>query len=440
MVVEERVWSVSEINSSVRSLIEQTLVPAWIRAEVGTLNIHRSGHVYLTLKDKKSQIRGVFFRGASRARAMSLQVGMEVEVFGRLTVYEARGEYQVSVSQMRPVGVGNLQQRFEELKNKLQKEGLFDPARRKRIPMLPRIIGVVTSPGGAAIKDFLQIINRRFPNVRIKIYPAAVQGKGAELQIVRGIEYLNRFSDIDVIVVTRGGGSMEDLWPFNEEVLARAIVASRIPIISAVGHEIDFTISDFVADMRVPTPSAAAELVVASREELQQRIDSLTKHMKHALEMKFVNYSRRYETVSNSYAFKEPAHMLREKQQRLDDLSHSMEVAIVHSAEQVSHRIATASKTLNGSMKYSSEQVRARIETAINSMESIVLFKLEMLNSKLTGIEGRLRALNPLAVLDRGYSILTDKDSGDPIVNTNVKSGTKLTAQVAQGRFDVIVE
>ena len=439
-MLEERIWSVSEINSSVRALIEQNLVPTWIKAEVGTLNLHRSGHVYLTLKDKKSQIRGVFFRGAGQARSMNLQVGMEVEVFGRLTVYEARGEYQVSISQMRPVGIGNLQQRFEMLKNKLHAEGLFDPALRKQIPMLPRTIGVVTSPGGAAIKDFLQIINRRFPNIRIKIYPAAVQGKGAELQVARGVEYLNKFSEIDVIVVTRGGGSMEDLWPFNEEILARAIAGSRIPIISAVGHEIDFTISDFVADMRVPTPSAAAELVVASRDELGKRIDFLTKHMKHALEMTFVNYTRRYEAVANSYAFKEPAHMLREKQQKLDDLSHSMEVAIIHSSEQISQRIDTASKAMENAIVHSAEQVRVRVDTASKAMETSVLFQCERFKSRISGLEGRLNALNPLAVLERGYSVLTDKKSGQPIVDANVLPGTKLSARVAHGILDVVVE
>jgi len=438
--MEERIWSVSEINSSVRALIEQSLVPAWIKAEVGTLNVHRSGHVYMTLKDKKSQIRGVYFRGAAQARAMRLQIGMEVEVFGRLTVYEARGEYQVSISQMRPVGIGNLQQRFEALKNKLQAEGLFDPAAKKAVPMLPRTIGVVTSPGGAAIKDFLQIINRRFPNIHIKIYPAAVQGKGAEVQVARGVEYLNKLPEVDVIVVTRGGGSMEDLWPFNEEVLARAVAASKTPVISAVGHEIDFTISDFVADMRVPTPSAAAELVVGCRDELTQRLTTLTKHMKHSLEMTFVNYSRRYEAVSKSYAFREPAHMLREKQQRLDDLSRSMDVAIVHSAEQVSNRIDRASKALETAILHSAEQVSVRIDRATKSMENAARFKGEKLKSSLAGLEGRLRALDPHAVLERGYSILTDKETGKTVLNADLKSGTKLSARVAHGELNLSVE
>ena len=439
-MVEEKVWTVSEINSSVRVLIEQSLVPTWIKAEVGTLNIHRSGHVYVTLKDKKSQIRGVYFRGSAQARAINLQVGMEVEVFGRLTVYEARGEYQVAISQMRPVGIGNLQQRFEALKHKLHMEGLFDPTRRKPIPMLPRKIGVVTSPGGAAIKDFLQIINRRFPNIQIKIYPAAVQGRGAELQVARGVEYLNQLPGVDVIVVTRGGGSMEDLWPFNEEVLARAIAASRIPIISAVGHEIDFTIADFVADMRVPTPSAAAELVVGSRDELSQRLITLTKHMKHSLEMTLVTYTRRFESVANSYAFKEPAHMLREKQQRMDDLCRSMEVSIIHSAEQVSNRIDRASKAMETAMIHRADQVSNRIDTAAKELGTAAKFQVERLKARVSGIDGRLKALNPLAVLDRGYSVITDVQTGAAVLDPDVPSGTKLSARVAHGHLDLIVE
>ncbi len=417
-MAEERVWSISEINAAVRELIEHSLIPTWIRGEVGTLNIHRSGHVYLTLKDKKSQVKGVYFRGAGLARQMNLHVGMEVEVYGRLTVYEVRGEYQFSISQMRPVGLGSLQQRFEELKNRLHREGLFDPQLKKPIPMLPRKIGVVTSPGGAAIRDFLNVIERRFPNINVKIYPASVQGAGSELQVARGVDYFNHIGDVDVIVVTRGGGSMEDLWPFNEEVLARSIGASHIPVISAIGHEIDFTISDFVADLRVPTPSAAAELVVGCQDELTNRLNFLNKHMKHALEMTLMNYSRRFTAVSKSYAFREPAHMLREKQQRLDELTHSMEVSIQHKADSTKSKLESAEKSMLHAVEYHSERLKSRINS----------------------LEGRLNALNPMAVLERGYAIITDKSTNKSVLDADLAAGTKLTGRVAHGSLDLVVE
>ena len=257
----EQIWSVSDVNRAVREIVEGSLLPFWLRGEVGSLVIHRSGHVYFTIKDTRSQMRGVFFGGAAACTKLGVANGTLIEAFGNLTVYEVRGEYQFSARQLRLAGIGDLQLRFEAVKNKLAAEGLFDPGRKRPIPVLPRRIGVVTSPSGAAIRDFLQIINRRFPNVNVRIYPCAVQGAGAAEQVARGVDFFSRTRGADVVVVTRGGGSMEDLWPFNEEVVARAVAACSVPVISAVGHEIDFTICDFAADLRVPTPSAAAELV-----------------------------------------------------------------------------------------------------------------------------------------------------------------------------------
>ena len=228
---DEKIWRVSDVNAAIREIVENSLMPFWLEAEVGTLSIQRSGHVYLTFKDEKSQLRAVFFGGAAQCEAMNLRIGTAVEVYGKLTVYEVRGEYQFSIKMMRPVGMGELQRRFEMLKTKLEAEGLFDPARKKTVPVLPGRIGVVTSPEGAAVRDFLQIINRRFPNIHIKIYPSPVQGKGAEIKLAAGIEFFNRHKCVDVIVITRGGGSLEDLWPFNEEILARAVAASIKQII-----------------------------------------------------------------------------------------------------------------------------------------------------------------------------------------------------------------
>jgi exodeoxyribonuclease VII large subunit len=393
---DTKIWNVTETNNIVREIIEGSLMPFWIQGEVGTLNIHRSGHVYLTLKDKNSQLRSVYFNGANQARQLNLRVGTTIEAFGKLTVYAARGDYQFSIRQLRPVGIGDLQQRFEELKQKLLSEGLLDPQYKKKIPSLPKHIGIVTAPGGAAIRDFLQIIKRRFPNIQIKIYPTPVQGKGAELSIAKGVEFFNRYNQVDVIIVTRGGGSMEDLWAFNEECLAREIAASDIPVISAVGHEIDHTICDMVADLRVPTPSAAAELVIGSQEELKNSLTQIKRRLASQLKLTFESASRRYERLAESYVFKEPERLIKEREQYLDGLNEKM------------------------------------IDT--------FTLKLERHNATIKQLKGQLEALSPYAVIQRGYAMLTDLETNTPITTTNIPSQTELKAIVADGTLNVIVK
>jgi exodeoxyribonuclease VII large subunit len=393
--MEQDIWKISDVNNAVKQVIEGALGPFWLEGEVGTLTIHRSGHVYLVLKDKRSQLKAVFWKGAQKIRQMQLETGTKIEVFGRLTVYEVRGEYQFSIQSVRPVGIGDLQQKFEEIKRKLEAEGLFAQGRKKTIPLLPRVIGVVTSATGAAIQDFLNIINRRFPNINVKIYPASVQGKGAEKEVVAGITFFNIKYPVDVIVVTRGGGSMEDLWAFNDEGLARAIAGSTVPVISAVGHEIDFTICDFVSDLRVPTPSAAAELVIGNQEELKRKIYDLDKHLNSSLNLYFEKVSRKYELLANSYVFKDPLRMIYEKQQYVDECMQKIKVA-----------------------------------TAI---------KIEKSKSGLLTAEAGLNALNPSAVLKRGYSILKDKETQQIITSSKVEKGTGITAVLKDGDLDLVV-
>ncbi len=411
----EKIWSISEVNGCVREIIENSLLPIWVGGEVGNLNIHRSGHVYMTLKDARTQIRAVFFGGADQARRMNLQAGMAVEAYGKLTVYEARGEYQISLKSIRPLGLGELQRKFEELKSKLASEGLFDQERKKTLPLLPGRIGVVTSPGGAAIRDFLQIINRRFPNINIKIYPAAVQGKGAEKKLAAGIEFFNRSCPVDVIVLTRGGGSLEDLWPFNEEVLARAVAVSGIPVISAVGHEIDFTISDFVADLRAPTPSAAAELVIGRQEEFSETLEYHKRRMRHSLELTYSKLSRRFEAAAKSYVFREPLHLLREKQQKLDELSRNMESSAVSLLDEHRRKLEELSRNLKDCSRNTRNQ----------------------LNTRLEQLSGRLYAMSPAAVLQRGYAVITDPETGKVVRSPKVPAGKNLTALVAEGILNI---
>jgi len=394
---EQHVWTVSELNRAVKDLLEQTLQVLWVGGEVSNLTIHRSGHVYFSLKDSRGQVSAVFFRGADIARRLELRSGLEIEALGRVSVYEPRGVYQIIVDRIRPKGVGALQQQFEELKKKLRGEGLFDEERKRAIPALPRCVGVVTSPEGAAVRDFLQILNRRFAEMHVRICPAAVQGEGAAAQIADGIRVLNEAEACDVIVVTRGGGSLEDLWAFNEEALARAIAGSRIPVISAVGHERDFTIADFVADLRAPTPSAAAELVIAKKAELVEQITSCRQRLRTLLQLTLSECRRRLERAAGSAVFREPASLVRMYQQRLDELS----------------------LRLSRSLDQHTERARARLDQAA----------------------GKLGALNPRQVLARGYAILMSERTGKAVrAAGEAQAGDAIRGVLAKGELGMVVK
>ncbi|MEI8245911.1 MAG: exodeoxyribonuclease VII large subunit [Lentisphaerota bacterium] len=438
---DEKIWRVSDVNAAIREIVENSLMPFWLVAEVGTLSIQRSGHVYLTFKDEKSQLRAVFFGGAAQCEAMNLRIGAAVEVYGKLTVYEVRGEYQFSIKMMRPVGMGELQRRFEMLKAKLEAEGLFDPAGKKPIPMLPGRIGVVTSPEGAAVRDFLQIINRRFPNIHIKIYPSPVQGKGAEVKLAAGIEFFNRHKCVDVIVITRGGGSLEDLWPFNEEILARAVAASRIPVISAVGHEIDFTICDFAADLRVPTPSAAAELVIGRRDELQARLKRARKDMSGTLLMMIQKLKSRFNDAAQSYVFREPANLLRQKQQLLDELTRNMTVAVERRQAKAGSDFSILQNRLKSAAPFALIKAeRMATDRLVQSIKHAASFISERLRNRLSEASSRLNNVNPRNVLKRGYAILTDPGTGKPVKDPELPQGARLKAVIAAGTLDLTVE
>src|SRR6059036_360063 len=269
---QRKIYSVSELSFEVREMLERRFIDIWVEGELSNCKTSTAGHLYFTLKDDRAQLPAVCFRNSARLLRFRPENGKLFRARGRVSTYEGRGEYQIIVEVLEPAGLGALQLAFEQLKEKLEKEGLFRTERKRPLPSLPRKVGIVTSPTGAALRDFLSVLKRRHNAVNVLIYPAEVQGGGASLQIMEGIDYLSRNTDVDVIVIARGGGSMEDLWPFNEERVARAIVRSHKPVISAVGHEVDFTISDFVADLRAPTPSAAAEIVIQSKEVLAQRV------------------------------------------------------------------------------------------------------------------------------------------------------------------------
>lgn len=393
----DRIWSVSELNHAVKQLLEQTLQPIWLRGEVSDLTVHRSGHVYFSLKDSNAQLSAVFFRGAQIARRMKISNGMELEVLGRATVYERRGRYQLIVNRLRSRGVGRLQQEFEKLKRGLREEGLFDEERKLSVPMLPKRVGLVTSPQGAAIRDFLRIIERRFADIHIRIVPVAVQGECAAGEIATAIDFLNRADACDVIVVTRGGGGLEDLWAFNEEAVARAVSASQIPVVSAVGHERDFTICDFAADMRVATPSAAAEMVVAAKAELNQQILTAGRRLSTGLQLKLSRLRARFERASHSYVFREPGNLVRNYQQTLDEL----------------------------------------LVRLPNTMAKL----FERAHYRIDGAAGKLTAMDPGKVLERGYAIVRDSVSNDVLRQAgSVCPGDSITAVLGRGSIKATVD
>ena len=387
---DRHIWSVTELNSAVRDLIEGSLLPVWVAGEVGNLTLHRSGHAYMTLKDANSQIRAVFFGGASVCARLKIQEGSKVEAAGRLTCYLPRGEYQLNIKSLRPMGIGDLQQQFEEMKRKLAEEGLFDESRKKPIPFLPTRIGVVTSPEGAALQDFLKIALARFPMLTIRIYPSPVQGKGAEFQIAEGVRYFNLKRNVDVIVVTRGGGSLEDLWPFNEEVVGRAIAESRIPVVSGVGHEVDFTIADFAADLRAPTPSGAAELIVPEKAAIDDLLSTQKGRIRAAITLCYERAKGNLETLLNSEPLRKPAFFVMEKSQQIDLTLKEME-----------HLLKTS------------------------VMES---------DRSLSALTEKLQAVSPYSILNRGYSMIFGPDGRTPLTDpAAAPAGTPLTAHLAKG-------
>ncbi len=313
------IYTVSRLTTEVKNLLEQNIAEIWIEGEISNFRRPSSGHLYFTLKDSQTQVKAVMYRSSAGKLPFKPEDGMKVLAFCKVTVYERSGQYQIMVNIMEPRGVGALQLAFEQLKKKLMDEGLFDKSHKKPVPVLPKKIGIVTSPTGAAIRDILNVINRRFSNIHLIINPVRVQGAEAPSEIAGAIDLFNDMGGVDVILVTRGGGSIEDLWGFNEEIVARSIFRSKIPIISAVGHEIDWTISDYVADLRVPTPSAAAELVVASKDELYAKIDGLEQLLNLRTKQYLSKLDNRLDLLSKSWVFTKPINRIKQLQQQVDD-------------------------------------------------------------------------------------------------------------------------
>ncbi len=401
-----KIYSITEITLSIRRELERSFDNIWVEGEVSNLKTPTSGHIYFTIKDKSSQLRVIIFKNRTRHLKFQLQDGMQLLTKGSLTVYEKRGEYQLLAEYVEPKGVGALQLAFEQLKRRLAEEGLFDEAHKKPLPALPGCIGLVTSPSGAAIRDILQIIDRRFPNVRIIINPVRVQGDGAAQEIARAIAELNEIPEVDILIVGRGGGSLEDLWCFNEEIVARAIYNSRLPVISAVGHEIDYTIADFVADLRAPTPSAAAELVVANKDALTDRLRSLTIRLTQVTKRLLENCKSSHRLLLQSKAFADPVQRIRERQQQLDELVFSMRKDITYTLQQTKQQQNYLAQRLRASHPAQQiENFKQQLSQTRKKLRLVYTYFIENRQAKLKTKMGSLDALSPLASLKRGYSI-----------------------------------
>src|SRR5262250_2881702 len=322
---QRKIYSVSELSFEIRDMLERRFIDIWVEGELSNYKTSAAGHLYFTLKDERAQLPAVCFRNAARLLRFRPENGKLFRARGRVSAYEGRGEYQLIVEVLEPAGLGALQLAFEQLKQKLEKEGLFKPERKRPIPAFPRKIGIVTSPKSAALRDILTVLKRRHNAVNVLIFPAEVQGEGASLQVMEGIDYLSRSTDVDVIIVARGGGSMEDLWPFNEERVARAIVRSQKPVISAVGHEVDFTICDFAADLRAPTPSAAAEIVIKSKAEIADRVRQLETRLESQMKYRLSDMRSFLSSKVGSRGFVVAENRIRRMTQRVDDLAFRLE-------------------------------------------------------------------------------------------------------------------
>jgi len=482
---QPRVYTVSELTRTVRGVLETEFDSVWVEGEISNLRVAASKHAYFVLKDENAQIRCVLFKNFRAGLKYQPEDGDQVILFGRFTVYDARGEYQIVVETLEPVGLGALQKAFEQLKEKLSKEGLFDEKRKKPIPEFPWKVGVITSPTGAAVRDILNIIRRRNPKVSVLINPVRVQGEGSAEEIANAIVEMNRLPDVDVLIVGRGGGSIEDLWAFNEEVVARAIAASKIPVVSAVGHEIDFTIADFVADLRAPTPSAAAELTVPVLQDIIGHLASLTRQIIVSTRRPIEDFKIHLRRLLNRRFFRDPLHILAPIAQRVDDLNlrlvrglsqgvilqkqrlvsrveqlfqASPEKAIRLKEERLGNLNLRLVRGLSQGIVLQNHRLRNQVERLVQASPKKGFQRLEekraslyhrlmektrslvqLEKNRFTGVVINLNALSPLTIRDRGYSITT-LDGNTVKSSGETKPGDSVQVRLSKGRLDCTVD
>jgi len=467
---DKKVFTVSELTRQIRQTLEDEIGRVWVEGEISNFKIYGSGHSYFVLKDAGAQLSAVLFAGTRSAlsSALRLEDGQRVRAFGELTVFESRGQYQLKILRIEEAGVGELMQRFEELKRKLQAEGLFDAARKRPLPRLPQRIGIVTSPTGAVIHDMLTVLGRRFPNLQIRLAPVKVQGAGAAEEIAAAIARFNRTCGpasgwpADVLIVGRGGGSLEDLWAFNEEAVARAVAESAIPVISAVGHEVDFSLCDFAADLRAPTPSAAAELVVRPKAELEAEIAQGARRLRYALDRQVGELRARLTAAQASAFLRQPQRLIERRAQQVDALDMRLE----HAAQalmqkrrrraeevfarlglmrtrrlgQVGTRLALDVRRLSQACALRVERARSKLAVADPRLGQAGTVAVERAKARVSAVARQLALLNPLSVLDRGYSLTRTSDGRLVRTVADAVSGAELVTQVRDGMIASVVK
>lgn len=442
--MSEQVHTVAGITSLIRDSLESRFAGVWIEGEISNHRLPGSGHHYFTLKDPFAQLSCVFFKGAAMRCPVRLADGMQVQVYGNLSVYEARGQYQLVAQTVQAKGFGDLQAKFEALKRKLEAEGLFDPERKKPIPSFPSRIGIVTSPTGAAIRDMIHVLSRRAPWLRLMIYPARVQGDGAAGEIASGVRFFDQSTGEnrpDLVIVARGGGSIEDLWAFNEEVLARAIAACGLPVMSGVGHEIDFTIADFVADRREPTPSAAAENAAPDGATLLRHLGRLREGLEARTEGALALHQRHVLSLRREIEAREPGRKIRSWMQTLDFLEERMEYIASGRLQTTSARLDAARRSLAAIQP---ERVVARHAGEVmflsESLDRVVRRRLDDLAKRLHATGDLMKSLSPEGVLKRGYSLTTDAEGRLVTSSTQVRTGDLIRTRLADGEIASRIE
>ncbi|MBU0656548.1 MAG: exodeoxyribonuclease VII large subunit [Gammaproteobacteria bacterium] len=441
MQAERTILTVSQLNNEVGQLLAQGFPALWVEGEISNFVRAASGHLYFSLKDAGAQVRCAMFRNRAMYMQLAPRNGLKIMVRGKVGLYEPRGEYQFIIEHMEDAGIGALQRQFEELKRKLQAQGLFAGEHKKPLPAFPRCIGVITSPTGAAIRDILNVLKRRCPQIPVLVFPVLVQGEGSKEQIVNAIRQADREQRCDVLILARGGGSIEDLWSFNEEIVAQAVYACQTPIISGVGHEIDFTIADFVADIRAPTPSAAAELVspdmAAHQTHLQRLFQQLQRNQLRKIQLAGEHLLRLHQRLENQ----RPTNRLQQKAQRLDELDMRLRAALARSLQQRSARLENLHARLQTQSPV--RRIRQQQEQLARLRQQLALRinqQLEKARSRLQMQAGQLQALSPLATLERGYSIVRNAETAQLVRSTaSLRLGQTVATELMDGSFESIV-
>ena len=420
------VLTVREVLGQARFVLERQIGTVWVEGECSNVSIPSSGHVYFTLKDEQSQLQAAWFKGRRSAEALIPKNGMKVRAYGRITAYERGSQVQLMVEQVEDAGVGDLQRRFAELKENLQKEGLFDPEHKKTLPILPQRIGVITSPTGAAIRDILNVLTRRYPDREILIAPVPVQGEAAAPRIAKAIEYFSKERNIDVLMVSRGGGSLEDLWAFNEEVVARAIFGCSVPLLSAVGHETDFTISDFVADVRAPTPSAGAELVIGRKQDFAEQVLRMEQRLTGSLDRYRLHLRSRLSTLRSHRLFHEPAKVVATHRQRISRAEDRLQRALLREVRVPQKRLAELSPHLRQRMETRLHDQQRFVDELQERMARAASELMTRRTQKIQSHQQHLQALNPYEVLRRGFSISRLEDGTVVNMKDPPKEGSRM--------------